>query len=147
MARYASVGILSSIAYLAIFLMLRNPLGMFVANLVAAAATATLNTLAHTLFTFRAKHGGHIRQAALAGALSFAVGIGLTSAALAFTDLIGRTTTLAEGIAILAGMVAASCVRFVLLREWAYRNHTRAARSNQGAALDSEGPSEASRAA
>ena len=59
------------------------------------------------LFTFRAKHGGHIRQAALAGALSFAVGIGLTSAALAFTDLIGRTTTLAEGIAILAGMVAA----------------------------------------
>jgi len=147
MARYASVGILSSIAYLAIFLLFRDQLGMFIANLVAAAATATLNTLAHTLFTFRAKRGGHIRQAVLAGALSFAVGIGLTSAALALTYLIGRTTTLAEGIAILAGMVAASCVRFVLLREWAYRNHTRAARSNQDVDLPGEGNKEAARAA
>ena len=39
MARYASVGILSTITYLAIFLMLRSTLGMLGANLVAAATT------------------------------------------------------------------------------------------------------------
>jgi glycosyltransferase involved in cell wall biosynthesis len=129
MARYASVGILSTVAYLALFLLLRNPLGMFAANLVAAAATALVNTLAHASFTFRAKQGGQVRQAVVVGACSFAVGIGLTTLALAATYVIGRTSSVAEGIAILVGMVVASCVRFVLLREWAYRNHTRTLRT------------------
>jgi putative flippase GtrA len=57
------------------------------------------------------------------------VGIGITTAALTLTYVVGRTSSLAEGLAILIGMVVASCVRFVLLREWAFRIHTRTVRS------------------
>jgi len=102
---------------------------MFGANVVAAAATTIVNTLAHVLFTFRATREGHARRAVIVGVYSFAVAIGLTSAALAVAFLLGRTSPAAEGFAIVAGMLAASCVRFVLLREWAFRNHTRAVRS------------------
>ena len=147
MGRYASVGILSTVAYLAVFLLLRNNLGMFAANLVAAGATATINTLAHTSFTFRTHEHGQMRQALVVGACSFAVGIGLTSSTLAFTYLIGRTSSLAEGIAILGGMVAASCVRFVLLREWAFRNHTKLARSSVGESSETARSPQASQAA
>ena len=143
MARYASVGILSSLAYLAIFFLLRNSLGIFAANLVAAATTAIVNTAAHTSFTFKAKHGSRRRQAVAVGAFSFAVGIGFTSATLALAYLIGNTTTTAEGVAILAGMIAASCVRFVLLREWAYRLHTRSAHSSSPFLADCEPTEEA----
>ncbi len=133
LARYASVGVLSSIAYLALFMLLRSPLGLFAANLVAAAATATLNTVAHVSFTFRATRRGEVRHAIALGAFSFFIGIGLTTAALALTYIVGRTSSLAEAIAIVLGMVAASCVRFVLLREWAFRNHTRSLRSMKSA--------------
>ncbi len=131
LARYASVGIVSSIAYLTIFLLLSESLGMFAANLVAAATTATANTLAHAWFTFRARRGGEIRQAIVLGMFSFAVGIGLTSVALAMTYAFGRTSTLAEAIAILVGIIAAACLRFVLLREWAFRNHRRGVLSSR----------------
>jgi hypothetical protein len=43
---------------------------------------------------------------------------------------VGSTSPPAEGVAIVAGLLAASSVRFVLLRGWAYRNHTRALRSS-----------------
>ena len=133
MARYASVGVLSTLAYLIIFLLLRDPLGTFGANLVAATVTAVGNTAAHVTFTFRANGRGQTRRAVIAGVLSFAIGIGLTSATLAFTYLAGKTSSLAEGVAILVGMVTASCIRFVLLREWAYRIHARQTRTTGSA--------------
>ena len=102
---------------------------MFAANLVSATTTATLNTLAHVSYTFRATQRGQVRHAIALGAFSFSVGIGITTAALTLTYVVGRTSSLAEGLAILIGMVVASCVRFVLLREWAFRIHTRTVRS------------------
>ena len=74
MSRYTSVGVLSTIAYLVLFLLLRDPLGTFFANLVAAAVTAVINTLAHTSYTFRSSRPGEFRRAAVVGALSFGVG-------------------------------------------------------------------------
>jgi glycosyltransferase involved in cell wall biosynthesis len=129
LARYTSVGIISSFAYLALFFLLRNTLGMFAANVVAAAATSIGNTLAHVLFTFRTKQIGLARRAIAVGAISFAVGIGLTTAALAAAFAVGSTSPTAEGVAIIAGIAAASGVRFILLREWVFRNHIRAVRS------------------
>ena len=139
LARYASVGVLSTLAYLAIFLLLRNSLGIFGANVVAAAATAIANTVAHVTFTFRARGNEQARKAVKAGTLSFTVGIGMTSTTLALTYLLGRTSSVAEGIAILVGTVAAACVRFVLLQEWAYRNHARLARTNEDTSRNEQG--------
>ncbi len=142
LARYTSVGIVSTIAYLVLFFILRNTLGMFAANVVAAAATSIGNTLAHVLFTFRTKQAGQARRAVTVGALSFAVGIGLTSTALAAAFLMGSTSPTAEALAIVGGIVAASCVRFVLLREVVFRNHIRAERSRTESSeqLDSDDP-------
>ncbi len=125
MARYASVGMLSTLAYLVLFFALRIELGTFAANIVAATATAVVNSLAHALYTFRVARGRQIRQAVAVGACSWAVGIGITSCALAVAYVLDRTSPAAEGLAILSGMVVAACVRFVLLREWAFRTHAR----------------------
>ncbi len=147
MARYASVGILSTGAYLILFFFLRQPLGIFAANLVAAASTAAVNTFAHAGYTFRTHRAGQVRQAVMVGAFSFAVGVGLTTLALTAAYTIGRTSSTAEGIAILAGMLVASVVRFVLLREWAYRNHTRALLSKVGATREPFGQGDARQSA
>ncbi len=72
------------------------------------------------------------------GARSLAVAIGFTSAALAAADLLGHTSSAGELIAIVAGMVAASRVRFVLLREWAFRNHARTMRSGSAGTLETK---------
>jgi putative flippase GtrA len=145
LARYASVGIASTIACLALFFILRSSLGIFGANLAATAITTAVNTFAHARFTFRRRAKGRTRYAVITGMCSFAVAIGLTSATLAFTYLIGRTSPAAEAVAIIVGMIAASCVRFVLLREWAFRTHARSIRSDTSA--EAAVPVERSRAA
>jgi putative flippase GtrA len=125
LARYASVGVLSTALYLTLFLVLRSAMGIFVANVIAVAATTLVNTLAHLMFTFRSKSTGRGRYAAIAATCSFLIQIGLTSAALALVYAVGATSTVWEGLVLLAGMVAASAVKFVLLREWAFRRHSR----------------------
>ena len=125
LARYASVGVLSTVLYLALFLILRSSMGIFTANVIAVAATTLVNTLAHLMFTFRTKSTGRGRYAAIAATCSFIIQIGLTSAALALVYGVGATSPVWEGLALLAGMVAASSVKFVLLREWAFRRHSR----------------------
>ncbi len=130
LARYAGVGIISTLAYLALFLLLRDPVGIFAANVIAAAVTTFGNTLAHIALTFRPERPEGIRYAVVVGACSFAIGIGLTSATLGLAYTAGSTSPTAEGVAILAGIVAASSVRFVLLREWAFRRHTQSVRAS-----------------
>ena len=44
-------GILSTVAYLAVFFLLRNQLGMFAANIIAMAVSTIGNTIAHVCFT------------------------------------------------------------------------------------------------
>jgi glycosyltransferase involved in cell wall biosynthesis len=136
MIRYASVGLASTLSYLVLFLLLRDTIGVFAANLIAAAVTSIVYTVAHISFTFRARTDRQVRQGIAIGAISFAIGIGLTSATLAATYVLGSTSPTAEGLAVLVGILAASSVRFVLLRGWAYRRHTKSVRTvdqDQGA--------------
>jgi glycosyltransferase involved in cell wall biosynthesis len=130
MARYASVGLLCTVAYVIIFLFLRDTTGIFFANIIAAVITAAVNTLAHVLFTFRIRGAAQTRRACTVGAFTLAVGIGFTSMTLAVTFLVEPSSAAAEVTAIVAGMIAASCVRFVLLREWAFRHHTKLTRQH-----------------
>jgi hypothetical protein len=52
LARFAGVGVASTLAYLALFVLLRDLLGAQAANLVALAATAVANTAANRRLTF-----------------------------------------------------------------------------------------------
>jgi glycosyltransferase involved in cell wall biosynthesis len=123
--RYASVGILSTIAYLAIFFLLRNQLGMYAANVIAMAVSTIGNTVAHVRFTFGPKSGLGMRKAATIGCLSFLTGVVLTTLLLGLENALGVFTASSEVVAILIGIVASSFIRLILLRSSAYRAHTR----------------------
>jgi putative flippase GtrA len=121
--RYASVGILSTIAYLAIFFLLRGQVGMYAANIISMAVTAIGSTVAHVRFTFGPMSGVRMRQAAMAGGLGFVTGVALTTFALAVEDWLGIFSASSEALAILVGIAASAFVRLVLLRSSAYRTH------------------------
>ena len=122
--RYASVGIVSTIAYLTIFFLLRQPLGTYAANVVAMGVSTIGNTIAHAFFTFGSKSGVSVKQAATAGGLGFVTGVALTTLVLGLENALGVFTASSEVVAILIGIVASSSVRLILLRSFAYRSHT-----------------------
>jgi glycosyltransferase involved in cell wall biosynthesis len=128
--RYAGVGILSTLAYLLSFFLLRASLGTYGANVVALALSTVGNTIAHLRFTFGPKSGMGTRQATFAGALAFATGVALTTLALGIEALLGTTSASAEVVAILVGIVSAAFVRLTLFRASAYRVHTQNKKSS-----------------
>jgi putative flippase GtrA len=118
--RFATVGVASTLAYLVLFLLLRHPLGAQPANLVALLTTAVANTAANRRFTFGVR-GGRATRHQLQGLLVFALGLGLTSGALALLGVVSADPSrLVEvGVLVIANL-AATVLRFVLLREWVF---------------------------
>jgi putative flippase GtrA len=117
--RFATIGAFSTLAYLALFLLLR-PLGAQPANLLALLLTAVGNTAANRRITFGVRGAGHTRHQ-LQGLVVFALGLALTSSALwllaAFSPAAPRAVEL--GVLVLANLLA-TALRFVLLREWVF---------------------------
>jgi glycosyltransferase involved in cell wall biosynthesis len=128
-ARYAEVGFLSSVAYLAVFLWLRQPLGMYAANVVAFALSTVGSTIAHARFTFGSKSGMSMRQATMAASMAFLIGIALTTLALSVEEIAGVLSAVTEVLAILLGTAVAGFIRLILFRASAYRFHTQGGRS------------------
>jgi glycosyltransferase involved in cell wall biosynthesis len=123
-ARYAEVGFLSTVAYLALYLLLRNPLGMYAANIAAFALCTIGSTIAHVRFTFGPQSGMRMRHGATAACLAFLTGIALTTFALSVEELAGVLSVVNEALAILLGTAVAGFVRLILFRATAYRFHT-----------------------
>ena len=103
--RYASVGILSTIAYLAIFFLLRGQVGMYAANIIAMACPLSATRSPHVRFTFGPKSGVGMRKAATIGCLSFFTGVFFTTLALGLENALGVFTASSEVVAILTGIV------------------------------------------
>ncbi|MBI5103803.1 MAG: bifunctional glycosyltransferase family 2/GtrA family protein [Solirubrobacterales bacterium] len=82
-ARFAAVGVASTIAYALIFLVLRGPLGAGGANAVALALTAVGNTQANRALTFGVRGREGLVRHHVMGAVVFLLTLGLTSGALA----------------------------------------------------------------
>jgi putative flippase GtrA len=124
LVRFALVGVLSTLAYLAIFVLLRGAVGAQPANLVALLLTAVANTAANRRLTFGIRGGGAAR-AQVQGLVVFGLGLALTSGSLwglhAVTDTPSRTVEVAL---LLAANAAATLLRFLLFRGWVFRPHT-----------------------
>jgi putative flippase GtrA len=122
--RFALVGVLSTLAYLAVFVLLRGPVGAQVANLLALLLTAVANTAVNRRLTFGIRGGGAVR-AQLQGLVVFCLGLALTSGSLwglhAATATPSRT---AEVALLLVANAAATLLRFVLFRGWVFRPRT-----------------------
>jgi putative flippase GtrA len=119
--RFAAIGVVSTVAYLALFWVLRSVTGAMAANAVALLVTAVANTAANRRFTFGVT-GRHRRlRQHLEGLVVFGLGLAMTTGALA---LLERTTPdpgrAAELAALVAANAAATLLRFVLLRSWVF---------------------------
>jgi putative flippase GtrA len=121
LVRFAAIGALSTAAYLALFLLLRSGLGSQGANLLALLATAVANTAANRRLTFGVV-GREGRARDQAGGLTvFVLGVMLTSSALALVHALGRPSRGLELVALVLANLAATLLRFVLLRRWVFR--------------------------
>jgi len=125
LGRYTGVGVVSTLAYLVLYLLLRHSVGVYGANALALALCTIGNTAAHIRFTFVPKTTARRRQAVIAGVVGFATGVAFTSLGLGIGQLVGATSPAAEAAAIIMGTLAAAVVRFVLLQAWVFRTHRR----------------------
>ena len=121
--RFALVGVLSTLAYLLIFMLLHEPIGAQAANLTALLITAVANTAANRRLTFGIRGGAGAARAQLQGLVVFGLGLALTSGALAGLHAATATPSrTVEVAALLAANAAATLLRFVLFRGWVFRS-------------------------
>ncbi len=120
--RFAAIGVLSTLAYLVLYLMLRSFAGAQVANLVALALTAIGNTAGNRRVTFGIRgRAGAVRHQ-FQGFGIFLLGLAITSGALALLHLSDPDPGNLQEIGVLvAANLVATTVRFVLLRGWVFR--------------------------
>jgi putative flippase GtrA len=118
--RFAAVGVASTLAYLLLFVLLRSSLGPQPANFLALLVTAVLNTATNRRFTFGVRGPGAGRHH-VQGLLVFALGLALTSGALAALHaLTTAPARLVEVTVLVAANLLATALRFVLFREWVF---------------------------
>ena len=127
--RFMGVGVLSTIAYVVLYLLLHRALGAGGANAAALAITAVANTAANRRLTFGVRgREGLVRHHAR-GAVVYLLTLGLTSLALASLHRLDPSPSRAVELAVLvvAG-AAATITRYIALRTWVFAR-ARAART------------------
>jgi glycosyltransferase involved in cell wall biosynthesis len=120
-ARFMAIGVVSTLAYALLFLVLRGWLPAGAANAVALATTAVGNTAANRRLTFGVRgREGLVRHHVLS-ALVFLLALGLTSGALAVLhDVVARPSRLLEAVVLVVASTAATLSRYVCLRWWVF---------------------------
>jgi putative flippase GtrA len=133
LVRFATIGVVSTLAYLLLFLTLRGALTAQPANLVALLLTALANTAANRRITFGIRGGPGAGRAHLQGLVVFALGLALTSGTLAALHTLTPTPHRSTEVALLITANAlATLLRFLLFRGWVFR--TRAVTEVSGSA-------------
>jgi putative flippase GtrA len=122
LARFAVIGVLSTLAYLGIFVLLRGMVGAQAANLTALLLTAVANTAANRRITFGIRGGAGAAVHHAQGLAVFGLGLVLTSGSLAVLHAVAPgAARAAELLLLVAANAAATLLRFVLFRGWVFR--------------------------
>jgi putative flippase GtrA len=123
LVRFGAVGVLSTVAYLVLFLLLRGPLGAQGANALTVLSTTVANTALNRRFTFEVVGPQHRTRHQLQGLIVFGLALGLTSGTLALAHAVSSTPPAAlEPALIVAVSAATTLLRFLLLRRWVFRD-------------------------
>ncbi|MER5742753.1 bifunctional glycosyltransferase family 2/GtrA family protein [Streptomyces sp. NPDC002225] len=118
---FCAVGALSTLCYLALYSLFRLGAGPQLANAGALLVSAVANTAANRRLTFgvRGRRGAVRHQAQ--GLVVFAIGLALTSGSLAALGAASGSPSHTTELAVLiAANLAATMLRFLLLRAWVF---------------------------
>ena len=129
LARFLGIGVLSTIAYALLFLLLHGPLGAAGANAAALAITAVGNTAANRRLTFGIRGREHLLRHHWRGAAVFVLTLALSNGALMVLQEIDPSPPRALELAVLVlGSLLATVLRFLALKTWVFaRRHRQAA--------------------
>jgi putative flippase GtrA len=120
-AGFTAIGLASTVAYLLLFLLLRSVMPAQAANALSLLVTAVANTAANRRLTFGIRGRAQAARHQVKGLIAFAIGLGLTSGALAglhgAAPAAGRGTEVS--VLVVANLVA-TVLRFVLFRSWVF---------------------------
>jgi putative flippase GtrA len=125
LVRFATIGVLCTLAYVGLFVALRGVVDAQSANLVALLVTAVGNTAANRRVTFGIRGGPGAGRAQLQGLVVFALGLALTGGTLAVLHGVSAAPSRsAELVLLVTANAVATLLRFVLLRGWVFRTPT-----------------------
>jgi putative flippase GtrA len=120
-ARFAAVGVASTVAYALLFLALSSGIAAGAANATALAMTAVANTAANRRFTFGVTGRTNLIRHHAQGALVYLLTLGLTSAALAAViAAVPNPSRPLETLVLAAASVCATVTRYVGLTHWVF---------------------------
>jgi putative flippase GtrA len=120
--RFGLIGVASTLAYLALYVTLRTGLGSQAANATALLLTAIANTAANRRYTFAIRDSAHVVRHQAQGLAVFGLALGVTASSLALLHALAPSPSrpLELTVLVLANL-AATVLRFVLLRGWVFR--------------------------
>ena len=115
---FAAIGVVSTLAYVALYALLRPAVPAELANAAGLLATAIGNTAANRRLTFSIRGRAGLARDHAAGLLALGAALAITSASLAVLQVAAPGAPQAIEVAVLvAANAAATLVRFLLLRE------------------------------
>ncbi len=116
---FAAIGVVSTAAYVVLYLVLRTVSGAAAANGLALVITAIGNTAANRRLTFGVRDRRSMARDQLGGLVALGVALAITTASV---SLLGTVAPHASRLVELAVLVVANAfatvARFVLLRSW-----------------------------
>ena len=120
-AGFSVIGVASTLAYIAGYLLLRSAMPALAANAVSLLVTAVANTAANRRLTFGIRGRSHAGRHQVKGLITFGAGLALTSGALAGLHAAVTAPSRGAEVAVLvAANLAATALRFVLYRTWVF---------------------------
>jgi putative flippase GtrA len=121
LVKFASIGVVSTVVFAALFALLDGPLGPVGADVVALLVCAFANTAANRRLTFALRgRAGRVRHYAGGTALGV-LPVALTLAALGGLAAVGATSLTVTLVVLTATNLLATTARFLLLRNWVFR--------------------------
>lgn len=118
-ATFATIGVASTIAYLALYSLFRAAASPPIANALALVVTAIGNTAANRRWTFDVRGFERLASDHSAGLAAFLVALAISSAGLIALQIVAPAAgRLVELAVLLSANVLATVARFMVLRSW-----------------------------
>ncbi|MCW2600768.1 MAG: gtuS2-8 [Frankiales bacterium] len=119
--RFGVVGVVSTLAYLLLFVLAHPSLGGQGANALALAVTTVGNTAANRRYTFAVRGRKGAARHQLQGLLVFGMSLAVTSGALAAMHTLTHPGRAIELLVLVLANLLATVLRFIALRGWVFR--------------------------